>query len=160
MTLISEVSSIPFDANNPNFIDATIQMTRVIDSTSLIQLGDSNTQTDLFQYELSEPRRSQWQAYPDNFKFTGIDISLDQDITSVSRNTYDFVGFLGDMGGLYDALMVIGTWMVYPFAKTHQSNILMTKLFKVRKSTASTDFKSRELDHLRLERQQMKRDFN
>ena len=43
-------------------------------------------------------------------------MTLDQDITQIERKTYSCLEWLGDIGGLYDALKLIGHSFVFPIA--------------------------------------------
>ena len=43
-------------------------------------------------------------------------MTLDQDITQIERKTYSCLEWLGDIGGLYDALKLIGHFFVFPIA--------------------------------------------
>lgn len=54
--------------------------------------------------------------------------SLDLKITE--RSTYGILEWLGDIGGLYDALYLIGLALVSPFAKFSLNNELISALFK------------------------------
>ena len=50
------------------------------------------------------------------YKFSGISMMLDQDSTVIERQTYSCLEWLGDLGGLYDAMRLIGLSIVYPVA--------------------------------------------
>ena len=56
-----------------------------------------------------EPQASAWIEHPTKnetglYKFSSIEVNLDQRIRSVQRETYDLLSWLGDIGGLVDAL--------------------------------------------------------
>ena len=63
-----------------------------------------------------------WINYPtkDNlnrdYKFGGIEFNKSQDLEHWNRNTYSFLDFLGDLGGLYDALKFVCLALVTPFS--------------------------------------------
>ena len=44
------------------------------------------------------------------------------------RSTYSFLDILGDVGGLYDALRILGGLLVMPFASKALSNELVKKI--------------------------------
>ena len=77
-----------------------------------------------------------WIKYPtkDNlnrdYKFGGIEINKSVDLNLWSRSTYSMLDFLGDLGGLFDALRYMFTLVVAPFASLNQSQFLMTSIFK------------------------------
>ena len=63
-----------------------------------------------------------WVNYPtrDNlnrdYKFCGFEINKGHDLEIWNRNTYSFLDFLGDLGGLYDALQSVCLALVAPFS--------------------------------------------
>ena len=42
-----------------------------------------------------------------------IELSMDQQV--IERSTYSVLEWLGDIGGLYDALRLIGLFIMFPF---------------------------------------------
>ena len=54
---------------------------------------------------------------------------LDQDMTLIERKTYSCLEWLGDVGGLYDAMRLIGHWLVYPIAFFSLQTKLITQAF-------------------------------
>ena len=47
----------------------------------------------------------------------------------IERSTYDVLEWLGDVGGLHDALSIIGYYIVYPFAAFNLNFLLLKRLF-------------------------------
>ena len=68
------------------------------------------------------PQASMWINYPtkDNlnrdYKFGGIEINKSPDMQEWSRSTYSVLDFLGDLGGLLDALKYLFFVLVSPFS--------------------------------------------
>ena len=60
------------------------------------------------------PIASSWTNFPKKYKFTGIELLFDSNVNLVSRETYGFLEFLGDLGGLYDALRIIFGFFLGP----------------------------------------------
>ena len=62
---------------------------------------------------------NKWPSYdkPNNlYKISSVVITLDQDITQIERATYSGLEWLGDVGGLFDGMRIIGGFIVYPVA--------------------------------------------
>ena len=60
------------------------------------------------------PEQSAWDKFPtdDNpnglYKFTSIHIDLEKTLIKINRETYSLLDWLGDCGGLFDGLLIIG----------------------------------------------------
>ena len=52
---------------------------------------------------------------------------MDQNVTE--RQTYSFLEWLGDIGGLYDALRLIGLLMMSPFSSFFLKSELLSQVF-------------------------------
>ena len=69
------------------------------------------------------PKPSAWNVYPTSenpfsmFKYASIEINLSQDVTTVNRQTYSTLDFIGDIGGLIDGLRYVLLMMITPFSK-------------------------------------------
>ena len=50
------------------------------------------------------------------FKINSYWIELDTSLTKIERQTYGFLDWLGDVGGLLDGLRIIGSVLVAPIA--------------------------------------------
>ena len=50
------------------------------------------------------------------YKFDGYYIELNQMSTSIERSTYNALDWLGDIGGLVDSLLLIGSIVITPIA--------------------------------------------
>ena len=53
--------------------------------------------------------------YPENYKVTGLEILASYDVVRINRETYSLLQFLGDVGGLYDALLFLGIFTLAYF---------------------------------------------
>ena len=63
---------------------------------------------------MTGPMHTRWIDFPDYYKFVGIDVRLDVDLTMVERSVYSILEYLGDLGGLFDALHRILGALVAP----------------------------------------------
>ena len=59
------------------------------------------------------------------------------DLHTTYRQTYSMLDWLGDLGGLLDALLKIGTILVFPFSTYAADSRLLNSLFRYRKSNKS-----------------------
>ena len=57
---------------------------------------------------------------------------MDQNVTE--RQTYSFLEWLGDIGGLYDALRLIGLLMMSPFSSFFLKSELLSQVFRFTES--------------------------
>ena len=71
---------------------------------------------EFFDLEFKYAKASRYADWPNSYKFTGIDLKYDVDLKVIERSTYSLLDWLGDVGGLYDGLKLIGTALVSPFA--------------------------------------------
>ena len=64
-------------------------------------------------------------------KFTSVTIDLSPNLVVVQRETYDLLTWLGDVGGIADALYLLGNIILMPFtAYSFQSNLL-SRMFRL-----------------------------
>ena len=79
---------------------------------------------------------SSWNIYPTKenpntrFKFTSVELNLNKDIDQINRQTYSLLDWLGDAGGLLDALFFIGEAIVEPFSVFALQSKLVSLLVK------------------------------
>lgn len=122
------------DFLNPNWFRNEININEVADESELLQLGIVSEQAF---YELTHelPVASSWNTFPTRenpstrYKYTSFEIQLGKNKTVVERQTYSLLDWLGDLGGLFDALKIICNWFVAPVATYALKATLMTKFF-------------------------------
>ena len=76
---------------------------------------------------------------------------MDLNRRRVNRRVYNFIDFLGDIGGLNEAILLILTSVVFVFEVNALENFLVSKLMKERvkgKDEASWDAKELEFNKL------------
>ena len=54
---------------------------------------------------------------------------MSQDVTIIERSTYTMLEWLGDIGGLFDALAIIGRVLIAPVAAISMQAKLLNKAF-------------------------------
>ena len=62
-------------------------------------------------------------------RYADIKITLNDKIWIHSRQTYSVLDFLGDLGGLFDALKTIAAAMISPFSALALKVSILTSLF-------------------------------
>ena len=83
-------------------------------------MGYSEERT-FYSYLMKMPEASSWNNFPTpaypltRYKFTSFEINYSPDQQITNRQTYSILDWLGDMGGLLDALYFLGKFLVVPF---------------------------------------------
>ena len=89
-----------------------LNINEVADESQTLQLGFSDD-LEFYTFSVDAARSSSWNKFPTpenpstRYKFTSVEIILDPDKLVVNRQTYSLLDWLGDMGGLFDALRLI-----------------------------------------------------
>ena len=65
----------------------------------------------------------------EDFKIHGMNLKLSSQVNIIERKTYNLLELLGDVGGLYDALMIIGSALVAPVSAFKLRTELLSKMF-------------------------------
>ena len=79
-----------------------------------------------------QARPSAWNKFPtpDNpdtkYKFNSLFLGFSQASLNIERKTYNFLEWLGDLGGLFDSLVFIGQAFLPVISFTSRSGILTT----------------------------------
>ena len=102
------------------WIPAIFERNNIEDETAYLQLGQYDEFT-FYAFKTDPPQTTSWVDFPTNttrgyFKYASFDIELSQDLISWNRQTYSFLDLVGDIGGLYDGLKLIGKAMIVPFS--------------------------------------------
>ena len=64
------------------------------------------------------------------YKYTGIELNMSQDTKLYNRETYGTLDYLGDLGGLNDALFVIFSTLMVPISRFALNSTLLASLFR------------------------------
>ena len=76
-----------------------------------------------------------------------MDMFLDTRVLTFNRNTYDFFGFLGDVGGATDAVYIILNIMLVPITTFNLKSLILIDLFRLvpsRKSIAEEKYQDND----------------
>lgn len=83
---------------------------------------------------------------PNNrYKYLSLELNLNLDRGSWNRQTYSFLDWLGDLGGLLDALFYLAQGLLIPFQSFTFNSKLLTTLIRFRPSGEGDDSESPEL---------------
>ena len=67
------------------------------------------------------------------------------DLKNYSRETYSFLDWLGDLGGLIDILLILAKYIVAPFASYRLQAALLSSLFRFAESKPKKSMNSGNL---------------
>ena len=110
----------------------------------MIQVGQSEKDT-FFELLMQQQFASAWTDdlmvnKTGDYKFASVEIHQENSIYKTNRQTYNLLEYLGDIGGLLDAMLFIAHIALYPVYNFNVSNFLTQRLF--RKKTSSDDASS------------------
>ena len=92
----------------------------------------------MFEYKITPADPSSWNTYPTaenpstKYKFTSIEIMPSMDQLVINRNAYGALDYLGDLGGLIDAFIILGNALISPVAGFALNSRLLSSIFKQR----------------------------
>ena len=89
---------------------------------------------EYWRAKFGDQKKSEWSddliANPrGRFKFVGLEIDASLDLNITSRSTYSFLDWLGDVGGLMDALFFFCQIILLPYTTYRQKSFLMARIF-------------------------------
>ena len=76
-----------------------------------------------------------------DYKFASVEIRQEDSIYKVNRQTYNLLEYLGDIGGLLDAMLFIAQLVLWPVYNFNVSSYLMKRMFR-KKSSSDDDHSS------------------
>ena len=124
------------DPETPAYIEAYIKENHVEDEHSFLQVGNQDEYL-FYQMELGETTSSSWTDFPKLYKFISFEINMHLDRVNWNRQTYSFLNWLGDVGGLADALRYICQAFVTAFSGFSLRVTLARYFFKISESSES-----------------------
>ena len=160
----STIQTIQVDELRPNFVFGHVQQSSLADETQLLQLGNVS-EVDFFEMTWDTPRPSAWRKFPTNenpnfrYKFSSISLRISPDLIVIERQTYGLLEWLGDIGGLFDALIIIGKILVGPISAFNLKATLLSRIFRYTRSLAVVDPMSVGVESEEKLKRHMKWDF-
>ena len=113
------------------------------DETDYIQVGQYVAH-DFVNYDTSRSlfaELSSWDTFPtdDNpetfYKFFSVHLQLSKSLNNFTRETYSFLDWLGDCGGLYEGLFLLGSIFVSPVSEWALNSRLASTIVRVNPTT-------------------------
>ena len=68
------------------------------------------------------------------YKFASVEIHQENSIYKINRQTYNLLEYLGDIGGLLDAMLFIAQLVLWPVYNFNVSSHLMKRMFRKKSS--------------------------
>jgi len=107
-----KISNQQIDYLKPNFIHSKLQQTILEDDINFFVQG-IETESKFWDLDIGLPEISSLVHYQTGkYKITGMEILGSFDVIRINRETYSLLQFLGDLGGLYDAIFFTGIFML------------------------------------------------
>ena len=106
----------------------------LIDETKMLNLGFADV-TEFVQITKKQGTSyssvSEWPSEEKQsiYKLNSFIINLSQDHTVIERQTYSLLEWIGDIGGLFDGLLLLGRNLIAPFAAFALKSALFTEIF-------------------------------
>jgi hypothetical protein len=79
--------------------------------------------------DMGTPEDSAWTNYPNKYKFISLAFFMSVDAQVTNRETYEFLEYLGDIGGLIDILKLLLAAVAYTFNQNRLNSVLTNRLF-------------------------------
>ena len=118
----SKISSQQISEFKPTFFTFNLQTRLLQDETNVVNLFEQQTTFYGLRDEFFRLQDSAWDQFPssdkpfDKYKYVSFDLRLVKDLQQISRQTYGLLEWLGDCGGLIDALTLIAKLIINPFS--------------------------------------------
>ncbi len=81
----------------------------------------------MFQVDYKPLRPSSSNRFPLNYKFIGAEYIFNVDQTVFTRQNYDILNWIGDVGGLDSALYIIGVLIISGYSEFNAYGFLMSQ---------------------------------
>ena len=130
-SMIDSVFSVSYNAV---WTESWVEQNELIDEIDLFQIGQQTT-FEFTSITTGVQRSTKFNVWPTKddpkvYKFNGFWIELRQYRTTIERQTYNVLEWVGDIGGLYDGLIIIARQLVSPFAAFALNSQLLSHVFK------------------------------
>ena len=145
------ISAKQFDNARPSWINTIVQSNLLADETGLVQWGvEDEIEYTTVAFDPPAPS-SLWnwpsKTQPDNkYKIVSSYVTLTMDLNVIERQTSSLLEWLGDVGGLFDMLKLLGSYLIGPIGAFALRAELLTSVFRF---TASLVYKERRLQQFK-----------
>jgi hypothetical protein len=100
------------------------------DETSFLNIGLDPVSRTALSLKMGSTFPSAYAKYPEEYKFIGLTISVDEKRSLISRTTYSLLEFLGDIGGLFEFLNHFWTAVVKLLTSMKFISMFANKMFE------------------------------
>ena len=73
---------------------------------------------------------------------------MDTSLTTIDRQTYGLLDWIGDVGGLFDGLKLVGAFLVAPFASFAMQAEVLTAAFRTHQIEGLSSNKTSKVEKL------------
>lgn len=120
------------------------------DETAFFQYGQE-TESEFYAFEQPITGISAWtddliEKPNGQYKFTSMEVNLKLQEKVIMRDTYDFLSFIGDVGGLADGLLMLVSFLLSPYTSFTLRSYLLTGLFRRLPENVHGDVKADDED--------------
>ena len=146
----STLSNFQFDEKKPTFVPAYFYRNQASDQTNWLR-SDKTIDRPYNQLQWESSLASAHTKYPTRekpdgkYKFVSFDLYVSFDSSVTERETYGLLEWLGDIGGLTDALRYLGQFLIMPIASYSLKVDLLSTIFRrkvqLREEDQPQDFK-------------------
>jgi len=138
----SETQNVQFDNTKATWFSGFYEENMLEDETEYLNIGIPTERKYNYIDIKGIAQPSYYNDYPYNTKVISFHLFANSEMKILGRETYSVLEFLGDMGGLNDALQIIFGMLIAPFATLQLQSMLANKLF-----TADSKY-LRDKDHV------------
>ena len=130
----SKIISQQVNPYTPSYVSLFCRMNELDDETQFVQYGFSDLATYIDVIK-DEPGISSWsddliKNPGGRYKYVSMELNFSQDLHVTTRQTYSLLDWLGDIGGLLDALRYTVQLLMLPYVGYTSKTFLMTRLFQ------------------------------
>ena len=123
------------DEKLPSWLRSRIEINELEDESDMFQYGEYDS-TEFYEYSRDIAQPSSWNKFPTSenpsrrYKFASLDLIVGPDKMIISRDTYALLDYLGDLGGLFDALFFIFSSIAAPVATFNMKATILSHFFR------------------------------
>ena len=115
----------------PNWFNSKIEVNMLEDETNFVKMGNVDEQ-QYISFDVEKPEISAWTNHPKQYKFTSLEVNRSYNQQLTNRETYDFLEYASDLGGLMESLIFAGYLIMAPVISFALSSEISSIIFMVK----------------------------
>ena len=119
----------------------TVNVDTIEDETSYFNLGQQDEHAYM-NFKMEQNEITSWKNYPDQYKFYSVHFSLNLDVTTMERRTYDVLDMVENTGGMIEFLFIVFSFASYHFSSLRLKALITNRIYWVAQSTKETILKN------------------